>query len=65
MGAYQPRFFRDVLPNKPVKLAPLFRSAIKDKKISGEYFQGVWVDVGTPTRLDYLDELLTNKKESG
>ena len=65
VGAYQPRLFRDVLPNKPAKLAPLFRNAIKDKKISGEHFQGVWIDVGTPTRLDYLDDLLTNKKESG
>ena len=65
VGAYQPRLFRDVVPNKPAKLAPLFRNAIKDKKISGEYYHGVWVDVGTPVRLDYLDDLLTNKKESG
>lgn len=65
VGVYQPRLFRDVAPNNPAKLASLFLSAIKDKKISGEYFQGVWIDVGTPARLDYLDDLLTNKKESG
>lgn len=64
VGAYQPRLFRDVAPNNPAKLAPLFHNAIKDKKISGEHFQGVWIDVGTPARLDYLDDLLTSKKKS-
>lgn len=64
VGAYQPRFFRDVLPNKPAKLAPLLRSAINDQKISGEHFHVLWIDVGTPARLDCLDDMLASKKES-
>lgn len=64
VGAYQSSFFRNVLPNKPLKLAPLLRSAINDQKISGEHFQGVWIDVGTPARLDCLDDMLTSKKVS-
>lgn len=64
VGIYQPALFREVLPNKPAKLAPLIRYAIKNKKLNGEHFQGDWVDVGTPERLRDLDHSLSNKKES-
>lgn len=58
IGVYQAKLFADVTPHKAVKLAPLIRQAIKEGKVSGEYFRGVWVDVGTPERLNSLDELL-------
>ncbi|MCP5415975.1 MAG: nucleotidyltransferase family protein [Chromatiaceae bacterium] len=40
-------------------LAPLLRSAMERGRVSGEYFPGSWVDVGTPERLQQLDERLT------
>ncbi|MDH5552061.1 MAG: nucleotidyltransferase family protein [Nitrosomonas sp.] len=61
VGVYQPALFCDVLPKKPAKLAPLFRHAIKQQKLTGEYFQGVWIDVGTPDRLSFLDNMLVNR----
>ena len=64
VGAYQPGLFNGLLSHKPAKLAPLLHSAINDQKISGEHFHGVWIDVGTPARLDFLDDMLTSKKES-
>jgi N-acetyl-alpha-D-muramate 1-phosphate uridylyltransferase len=37
------------------KLAPLLRAAMSEGLISGEYFNGLWTDVGTPERLQQLD----------
>ena len=48
-------FFKDVVPGSVAKLAPLLRQAIAAKKIGGEHYRGVWVDVGTPERLRLLD----------
>lgn len=62
VGVYQPELFCKLLPNKPEKLAPLLHQAIQEKKIRGEHFQGVWIDVGTPARLSFLDALLVSQK---
>jgi len=37
-------------------LAPLLRDAMARQQVSGELYQGEWVDVGTPERLAKLDE---------
>jgi MurNAc alpha-1-phosphate uridylyltransferase len=37
-------------------LAPLLREAIAAGTVTGEYFAGPWVDVGTPERLTELDQ---------
>ena len=39
-------------------LAPLLRRAIDAGRVSGEHYAGRWVDVGTPARLNALDEEL-------
>ena len=36
------------------KLAPLFRKAMQQHKVSGEYYAGDWQDIGTLERLDSL-----------
>lgn len=36
-------------------LAPLLRAAIERELVTGEYFAGPWIDVGTPERLAELD----------
>lgn len=59
IGVYQPGFFKDVMPGSVAKLAPLLRQAIAAGKISGEHYQGVWVDVGTPERLRALNSRLS------
>ncbi|MCH9743193.1 MAG: nucleotidyltransferase family protein [Proteobacteria bacterium] len=42
-------------------LAPLLRAAMQQGKVTGQQHSGLWVDVGTPQRLQYLDELLTGR----
>ncbi len=39
-------------------LAPLLRAAMRRHQVSGEFFAGDWVDVGTPQRLADLDKAL-------
>lgn len=43
------------LPEGKRALAPLLREAIAAGRVTGEYFPGPWVDVGTPERLAELD----------
>ncbi|MFN3579872.1 MAG: N-acetylmuramate alpha-1-phosphate uridylyltransferase MurU [Pseudomonas sp.] len=38
-------------------LAPLLRAAAAAGRVSGEYFAGPWVDVGTPERLNEANQL--------
>ncbi|MBF7728488.1 N-acetylmuramate alpha-1-phosphate uridylyltransferase MurU [Pseudomonas sp. N040] len=40
------------------KLAPLLRQAMAAEQVSGEYFAGHWVDVGTHERLQAVERLL-------
>lgn len=53
IGVYHPEFFRDV-PAGILKLRPLLDQAIAENKVSGEPFEGFWMDIGTPERLQEL-----------
>jgi len=55
IGIYQPGLFADIPRGSIAPLAPLLRAQIALGKVSGEHYQGVWVDVGTPQRLAELD----------
>lgn len=61
VGVYHPDIFRDIAPGSKAKLAPLLKTLVEYDLVRGEYFQGRWVDVGTPRRLTALDRLLTRK----
>lgn len=61
IGIYKPSFFNGIKPGLVSKLAPKLCQAIRDGKVSGEYYKGVWVDVGTPERLHRLDVKLRNE----
>lgn len=61
IGIYQPQLFGAIEPGLAMKLAPLLRRAIEEGKVSGEYFSGQWVDVGTPERLEALDTQLKSQ----
>lgn len=50
-GIYRPELFADTPPHRPAKLAPLLRQAMQQQKVVGSLHQGVWLDVGTPERL--------------
>lgn len=44
----------------PIALAPLLRQAATGSKVSGEHYQGYWLDVGTPERLETLERFILN-----
>jgi MurNAc alpha-1-phosphate uridylyltransferase len=59
IGVYHPQFFRRFSSVKrPVKqpLKPLLDGAIIAGKVTGEVHAGPWVDVGTPQRLQAVNE---------
>lgn len=58
IGLYHQDLFRQCRPGA-FPLAPLLRSAMSHGKVSGEYFGGQWIDVGTPARYLTLDKVLT------
>jgi len=54
IGVYDPGLFADCAPGRhPLK--PLLDEAIARASLSGELYQGVWEDVGTPERLVALN----------
>lgn len=59
IGRFEPALFAD-LPEGEARLAPLLRAAMADDAASGEHHRGQWWDIGTPERLDELDQLLNN-----
>jgi len=57
IGLYQPDLFAGS-PDGAFSLAPLLRGAMQAGQVSGEYFQGRWLDIGTPQRLAELNREL-------
>ncbi len=58
IGIYQPSLFASIPRGTIAPLAPLLRAQIAHNKVSGEHYTGRWVDVGTPQRLQELDNML-------
>lgn len=58
IGYYDPKLFKTLDYGKHA-LAPLLRHAMKSQKVSGEYYDGDWQDIGTPERLADLNKQLT------
>ena len=54
IARYRREFFSGLLPGKQA-LAPLFRVAADEDRLSGELFRGSWVDIGTVERLQSLN----------
>ncbi len=57
IGVYRPALFADCGPGK-FSLTPLLHQAIERGVVSGEYYDGRWVDVGTLERLEALEREL-------
>ncbi len=60
VGVYHRALFDQTVAGEKAPLAPLLFQAIDAGRASGEYFGGRWTDVGTPERLQQLDESLRN-----
>jgi MurNAc alpha-1-phosphate uridylyltransferase len=58
IGLYHPRLFAHCRP-EAFPLAPLLKDAMDRGLVSGECFEGLWMDIGTPQRLMELERLIT------
>ena len=59
IGYYSPRLF-DGVPYGKSSTIPLLRAAMKEGRVTGELFEGEWLDIGTPERLELLNAQLFN-----
>jgi len=57
IGVYRPSLF-DAVPDARFPMAPVLRGAMQHGQVSGEYYQGQWMDIGSPQRLAELDQKL-------
>lgn len=53
IGLYHPKLFENY-PIEKRKLGPILKSAADAGDVSGEKFNGLWMDIGTPQRLEAL-----------
>lgn len=64
IGVYRPELFAACVPGV-FPLAPLLRQAMAAGRVSGEYFAGRWLDIGTPERLQALDAEIRGRDAAG
>ncbi|OIR04594.1 glucose-1-phosphate thymidylyltransferase [mine drainage metagenome] len=58
VGIYEPSLFAMIEKGQPAKLAPILRAAMLKQQVSAEHYQGEWHDIGTPERLQRLNQQL-------
>jgi MurNAc alpha-1-phosphate uridylyltransferase len=63
IGVYHPDLFKDHPMRQPFPLAPLLRDAMQQRQVTGEHYYGYWLDVGTPERLNELQNKLIEKEK--
>jgi len=51
IGIYHPDLFKQYPAHQPFPLAPLLKNAMRVGQVTGELYDGYWLDVGTPERL--------------
>ncbi len=49
--------FRDY-PLQPRSVVPLLQDAMRENQVSGEIYEGLWMDIGTPERLREINTLI-------
>jgi MurNAc alpha-1-phosphate uridylyltransferase len=61
IGLYDTALFRDAPRATKLRLLPYFERWIAARLVSGEHFDGRWVNVGTPEDLAELDRTLSDR----
>ncbi len=62
IGLYNPHLFCNIAVGK-LKLGPILRHAMSTSRISGEKFNGFWMDIGTTQRLEDLEHYYQSKNK--
>lgn len=58
IGVYRPEFFASIVPGERRALGPMLHAAVARGEITGEMHRGLWMDIGTPERLEQLRALV-------
>jgi MurNAc alpha-1-phosphate uridylyltransferase len=61
IGVYRPELFAGCSPGA-FPLAPLLRRVMDDGRVSGEHYRGGWFDIGTPQRLQEVNDVVINRQ---
>ncbi len=56
IGIYRPELFAHCKPGK-FRLGTLLKNAISENKVTGEYYNGIWYNLGTPEELHKITVL--------
>jgi N-acetyl-alpha-D-muramate 1-phosphate uridylyltransferase len=51
IGLFRAAMFAGVAPDRPMKLRPLLDAALDARRLGGQRWDGLWIDVGSPERL--------------
>jgi N-acetyl-alpha-D-muramate 1-phosphate uridylyltransferase len=65
IAVYQPSFFDAVPRGAKMPLRPLLESGIARQSLAAEFYDGLWLDIGTPERLSDLNRLLQAQSGQG
>ncbi len=57
IGVYHPDLFKDCSIGR-YSIVPLLVKAMQTEQVSGEHYNGQWMDIGTPERLQRLEQIL-------
>lgn len=60
IGLYHPELFKNTKPGIN-KLGALLREVMPQNRVTGEKFNGFWMDIGTPERLKEMESYLLKK----
>lgn len=63
IGLFSAEFFHGCVPGK-FPLRPLLVRAIAGRRLKGQVYRGIWLDIGTPARLAELEASLAVKSGS-
>ena len=55
IAVFHPRVFDGLASDEKLRLFPWAYRLVDEGRVSGEYFSGMWDNVGTPAQLDELD----------
>lgn len=61
IGVYTPQLFTGC-PTGGFPLVLLYKKAIQEQKLTGEYYKGIWYNIGTPEQLVFLSNYLKNNR---
>lgn len=64
MSVMHKNLFQD-LPIQPRSMVPLLQEAMLKNQVSGEVFEGLWMDIGTPERLQEINAQMVADTNAG